>query len=547
MNTKVTTGYIWLILLAVLVNSYGLFSPVLNSNDAYFYALLSKNILTNHDWVNLTYNGSDWLDKPHFPFWATAFAYQMFGVNPFAYAIAGFLFHVLGAIYTYRLAKMFFNVNVAILATLIYVSCLRLLLSAIDIRAEAFLLGEIIPACFYLWRYSIASRWKHLLLAAFFTGLALMTKGLFVLVTICAGQIFYWLYTRQLSLRMLGKFIGYLVLAFIFALPEFICLYLQFDLHPDKVIFGTTHVSGLMWYFWGSQFGRFFNTGPIVNKHGDPFFFVHTFLWAFLPWTILFLLSIVQYLRLKSELLSSERAKIVYLYSGFAVTFILFSATKFQLDYYTNIIFPFAAILAAFTFYDLRPPKWYFITQNVINLLILLINIVVIVLVFKLSWGLLLLFMPVGILFSYYKQRHTAISRRAITYATLAICSIFITLMYINMQVYPKYNTGYNLNNYLRDKTPQQIYLLNTDKTINTFGFYSANMTTIVIDSPDKINSRNAYVLVDAASKEQMEHMLGSRLLMTYPDIPLEKFVPTLISQRAYDKTIRYYYLYQVN
>lgn len=547
MNNKVTINYIWLIIIAVLVNGYGLFSPVLNSNDAYFYALLSKNIIVNHDWVNLVYNGQDWLDKPHFPFWATAFAYKLFGINPFAYAIAGFIFHLIGAIYTYRLAKMFFNQNVAILATLIYVSCLRLFLSAIDIRAEAFLLGEIIPACFYLWRYSLADRFKHLLLASLFTGLALMTKGLFVLVTICSGQIFYWFYTRQVTFNVCRKFIAYLLFSFIFAAPEFICLYLQFDLHPEKIVFGSTNVSGLAWYFWGSQFGRFFNTGPIVNKHGDPFFFIHTFLWAFLPWTILFIVSIIQYIKLKGQLLSSERAKVVYLYASFVVTFILFSATKFQLDYYTNIIFPFAAIMAAFTFYNLMPPRWYYITQNVINLLVLLINIILIILIFKFTWSFLLILMPLGIVIIYYKKRNADISSLAVSFATLAISSIFITLMYINMHVYPKYNTGYNLNNYLQDLPVKQIYLLNTDKTVNTFGFYSANVQTVVIENVNNINVKPAYVLVDAASKEQLEHLAGSKLLVAFPDIPLEKFVPTLISHKAFEKTVRYYYLYSLN
>ena len=36
-----------------------------------------------------------------------------------------------------------------------------------------------------------------------------------------------------------------------------------------------TSVSGIRFFFWDSQFGRFFNTGPIKGS-GDPFFYFHT-------------------------------------------------------------------------------------------------------------------------------------------------------------------------------------------------------------------------------------------------------------------------------
>ena len=56
---------------------------------------------------------------------------------------------------------------------------------------------------------------------------------------------------------------GHLVLLILFINPELICLYIQFDLHPEKILFGHTHVSGIRFFFWDSQFGRFLNTGPI--------------------------------------------------------------------------------------------------------------------------------------------------------------------------------------------------------------------------------------------------------------------------------------------
>ena len=99
-NSAVTNNSLrWLIALAVVVGGLGLFSPVLNSNDAYFYAVISKTLVTSHNWVDLYYAGQDWLDKPHLPFWLTALSFKLFGVSAFAYVLPGFLFYYISDVY----------------------------------------------------------------------------------------------------------------------------------------------------------------------------------------------------------------------------------------------------------------------------------------------------------------------------------------------------------------------------------------------------------------------------------------------------------------
>jgi hypothetical protein len=78
------------------------------------------------------------------------------------------------------------------------------------------------------------------------------------------------------------------VLILLFITPELYSLYTQFDIHPEKVVFGRTNVSGLKFFFWDSQFGRFFNTGPIKGN-GEPTFFLHTTLWPFYPGLLFFM------------------------------------------------------------------------------------------------------------------------------------------------------------------------------------------------------------------------------------------------------------------
>ena len=126
-------------------------------------------------------------------------------------------------------------------------------------------------------------------------------------------------------------------------MPELYSLYSQFDLHPEKTVFGKTNVSGLRFFFWDSQFGRFFNSGPITGK-GDPSFFLHTSLWAFIPWSIVLLLAVINiFARVKSTI-NNQR----WIIGGSVlISFLMFSVSKFQLPHYIVILFPLFAMMAA--------------------------------------------------------------------------------------------------------------------------------------------------------------------------------------------------------
>jgi hypothetical protein len=134
------------------------------------------------------------------------------------------------------------------------------------------------------------------------------------------------------------------VLILIFITPELYTLYLQFDLHPEKVVFGHQNVSGIKFFFWDSQFGRFFNNGPIKKTSGDPTFFLHTILWAYLPWSLLFYTAIFQFFR---KNFSQPKLAEWYCVCGSLLTFLVFSLSKFQLPFYITIVFPFFSILCA--------------------------------------------------------------------------------------------------------------------------------------------------------------------------------------------------------
>jgi 4-amino-4-deoxy-L-arabinose transferase-like glycosyltransferase len=327
----------------ILVNASGLLLPVLEPDGA-LYATISKNMVLSGDYINLRVQGIDWLDKPHFPFWITALSFNLFGINGFAYKFPALLFWLAGAYYTSALAKKLYNHQTAQLSVLVYLTVEHLIISNNDVRAEPYLTGLIIAATYYYYRTYRENKWIFILPGSLCLGMATMTKGIFIPAMVFSGFIIEWAVKKKWDEFRNPRWWIAIFLLILFITPELICLYIQFDQHPEKIIFGTTHVSGLRFFFWDSQFGRFFNTGPIKGK-GDLFFYTHTMLWAFLPWSpfvILLLFSKLKTFRKQVQINSD------YICSGIFITgFIIFSLSRFQLPHYLNFLYPFLCILMA--------------------------------------------------------------------------------------------------------------------------------------------------------------------------------------------------------
>jgi 4-amino-4-deoxy-L-arabinose transferase-like glycosyltransferase len=342
MKVSIQRYFPLLVLLGIVLNATGLFNDILEP-DGTLYATIAKHMALSNDWINLIGDNHDWLDKPHFPFWVTALSYKAFGINSFAYKFPAFLFWLAGLRFTYLLAKELYNVTVAQVTVLIYIVALHSVLANFDVRAEPYLTTLTIGSIYYIYKVYSEKKFSYLLLAALLTACAVMTKGIFALLTIGGGFVVYWIINREWKEFLNYRWYLFILLILIFILPELYCLYMQFDMHPEKIVFGTTNVSGIKFFFWDSQFGRFFNTGPIQGS-GDVSFFLHTTLWAFLPWSVVFYIAVVR-LFSKNNRLTKKAQWIIF--ASAALTFLLFSFSKFQLPHYIIILFPQFSMIAA--------------------------------------------------------------------------------------------------------------------------------------------------------------------------------------------------------
>ena len=537
----------FLLIFAICANMAGLFSPVLGSNDAYFYAVIAKHIVTNGDWVNLTFAGQDWLDKPHLPFWLTAISYSIFGINSFAYILPGFLCNLLGGYYTYRLANRLYTPQTGLLAAIFYITAIHLLLSSIDVRAEAYLLAAIMAACYYwlLYDQEQGIHWAYLIKGAICTALATMTKGIFVLLPIFSGLMLLWIYKKELRNFISRKWGLALLLSFIFILPELISLYLQFDAHPDKIVFGHTHVSGLKFFFWDSQVGRFLDTGPIVSGKtsgiGHYFFFLHTFLWAFLPWSMFLIAAL--WSMLKNIQIHTEIPKVrehdynhIYLMGSIVPTFILFSLTRFQLDHYTNILVPFASIFCA-SWVCLKATRLnthlVFSFQVWLSLLLVALVVLLNILLFSGITSILIFCACAIVLLAFTLFSKNLPLNKAIVYPVFAISLTFVLFMLINGKIYAQYDAGYKIAKYLNPYAKLPIVDYQVD--LNSLEFHTQDHYARIADVAELAQVPKPYYLVVRADEwPQLQEVVPHRVILDkFVWLRQEKFMSTLFNLQA--------------
>ncbi|MDH2916270.1 MAG: glycosyltransferase family 39 protein [Gallionella sp.] len=504
----------FLILLTLLINAIGMVTPIINAGDSVTYAALSQYIAQHNDWAFLVLDGQEWLDKPHFPFWITALFFKLFGISAFTYILPGFIFHLIGGYYTYRIARLFYGHDVAWLSLLVYVSVFHLMYTSSEVKAETFLTGSITAASYYWLRYDTVSKLKYLLLGALFSAVAMMTKGVFTLITITGGLVCMWIYQKQWSKLWSVKWLLALVLTLVCTAPELLALYLQFDAHPEKVVFGRTDVSGIKFFLWDSQFGRFFNSGPIKNTGGSPTYFVLVFLWAFLPWVAVYVAALVSGVRNFISRSTTERSQFVYLSGAFFVTFALFSATRFQFDYYTVIVYPFAAILCGKFLSEVLATsgghKKLFAAQIVTTLLVVAMAVGFGIYVGNAVLMAVVMVMLLAATLYGYINRAQMRSNVVLAFPVFGVALLYMFLTLMATTTYLSVSIPYNANKLLANEPGAPIYALQMDIVSRELGLYSASPCYAVEDVA-KLPTTGAsyYLLVRAAQLGQMSAGLG--------------------------------------
>ena len=347
------TRYWFLLLLISLVYLAGMF-VTLFENDSAQFAVMAMRMVQENDFLHLFKGPEPYLDKPHMHYWLAALSFKIFGLHDWAYRIPGILATFLGAYSCFGLGQLLYNRSIGKMAALIFLTAQTIVLSVIDVRTDAVLTGFTVLAIWQLATFIERNTLKSVVLGAFGAGIAFSTKGQIALLVIGLPILCHLIYERKWKVLLHWKVLIALLAFALTIAPILYAYYIQFDLHPELVVRGTGNRSGLRFIFWDQSFERLSGKGVGKNS-SDYFFFFHTFLWVFLPWTFAGLMAFWSRTKVFVKIGLTHRGTLEFLtLGGISLIFIIISFAQFKLPHYLNITIPLFAILTASYIYKLK-------------------------------------------------------------------------------------------------------------------------------------------------------------------------------------------------
>ena len=339
------TGFekiIGIIILLIHVNN--LFLDIMKI-DAAQYASISLEMLQNHSYLQVYDLQSDYLDKPPFLFWVSSWSMNVVGICNFAYKIGAFLFLLLSLVAIFKFTTLYYNQKIAKNAVIVFATCQAFFLMSNDVRTDGLLTSCVIIAIWLIAEYWHKNKLIYLFFAAVFTAFAMMAKGPIGIIAVLMPVGLHLLYQKQWNKIFNLSWLLYVFIVAVLLIPMSYGLYTQFDLHPEKIISGKTHQSGLYFYYWLQSFGRI--TGENVWDNGLPWhFFIGSISWDFFPWILILYAGLFVQIK-KVVTAKNQKVTEIITLTGFILLFALLSLSKYKLPHYIFVTLPFASIICA--------------------------------------------------------------------------------------------------------------------------------------------------------------------------------------------------------
>ena len=447
---KINNRYWWCFIgMLTIVHLIGMIYIDIMEVDAAQYASISQEMIQSGEYLQVHHRQEDYLDKPPLLFWVNSLSFNILGTNNLAFRLPSFLFLLLGLFATYKLSKLLYDQRTGMLAVLVLYSSQAYFLFSHDVRTDTILANVVIIAVWQLWLFILNRKLTNMIIGALAVGLAMLEKGpigLMVPVLALGSQI---LLTRKLNTLWRWEWLFGLGLMAMVLGPMVYGLYQQFGM------------DGLEFYFWTQSFGRI--TGQSEwQDNSTIFYFLHTFLWAFLPWMFIAYFGVGRNITrlIKDKFNNSGKTELITL-GGFVLTFIAMSLSRYKLPHYIFVVFPLIAIITANTIWyiiDTRkylkiflPLQWLlWLTLWIIAGMLSLVTFP------EISWLIVLIALVIFVSSSYY----LFISKQLISKLVYAPLLVMIGVNFLlNSHFYPsllEYQAGSMAGRYVstHDNTP---------------------------------------------------------------------------------------------
>ncbi len=412
-----------IILLAFAAYISGLYVDV--TRDASKYATVSKEIYQHGNVVNLTVLGQAYDQKPPMTFWLGALGFAIGHVSNFWFKLPILLLVFAGLYWAFRLGESLYNRRVGWMTSFLMGCSFIYTMYSMDIHTDTPLQAFVTLALWQLFEFIKTRKNINWFIGFVAIGLAMLSKGPIGAAIPGFAVLGHILIKKDFRfLTDIRWYVG-LVLAFIVVSPALIGLWNQFGFE------------GLRFFFWDNNVGRM--TGAYTNTFNDYFFFAHSLLYLFLPWSILFYMA--AFFEFRDLFRNKFRSQEYFTLAGIWIFFIILNTSKSQLPNYIFGIMPLIAVLTSKWIDKVAEQKSKMLKvfssiQTVIAALLGVFTLLLVFYVFKgLDWYYyVLIAMAIGATFYVCFSVSPGVERILVPPAI-----IFITLTFIlNSSIYPE-------------------------------------------------------------------------------------------------------------
>jgi 4-amino-4-deoxy-L-arabinose transferase-like glycosyltransferase len=326
------------LLVSIIPYFWGLGKPDIQDVDEAAYAEIAREMAVSGNFLDPTLNEAPFDQHPPLGVWLMASSMRLFGITPLAARLPNALLALAGLLLTYLIGKRIADRETGIAAALALITAPGYHLMVRDARLDMALLVFIALAMYGVIAYLYDPK-KYLLVIAYVgAALAFLTKGPIGLVVPLLVVGVFILLTRRFNLIWrLGLPWGLVIVAVIL-FPWYWAMY-------------KAHGAAYLYTLFIVQNFKRFAAANYAGKT-DPFFYVHTFLWVFLPWVVAMIWMLAKdfpaFKKARFDLNKIDRKDpapgLVTIWLIAPIVLMSFSKTK--LPQYIFFVLPAAAVIA---------------------------------------------------------------------------------------------------------------------------------------------------------------------------------------------------------
>ena len=311
---------------------------------------------------------------------------------------------------------------------------------------------------------------------------------------------------------------------------------------------------GIEFFYWTQSFGRITGASNWSNSTG-PLYLFNVFLYVFLPWTIIFLLAMInRVVKAYKEKNCGEKTEIISSL-GFVFPMIILSLSNYKLPHYIYCVIPFASVLTA-----VQINKWSINSRYYRKLYVLqlLLSTTLLLLIYGLSFfafgiNISLIFIPLAIAIAFYFLKSLLYHNKVVNLLIPSVAASILFSYVLNLGIMKpllKFQSQSNAAEFIKENNYESfdLYLYNENEKAKSrsFNFYlDKNIKFIDFKYlQDESNPRPQLVFTNENGLKELKNNKNNfKIIEVFNHVRVSKLTPSFINPKTRHKVLKKKYL----